>query len=181
MHLSNPRQSIHDAFAIHLTTSNGTGGGTKFDSNKWVAATTIAGLVISATLNQRPHLRGIAMLLNAPEKAVMMSDIVAIKSKVWADFVKAAVVLKITPAEQGLVVAHLDQIILGYKARVWNPESKAYIPSLIFPDVGVHRADRMNSLTMVVIDSLGRYDGQSLRPVSEMIREQREKQNDSNN
>lgn len=176
MRLTNPRHSIHDAFAIHLggpSDNLGSSGG-KFNSTKWLANAGVAGLVIRAVMNQPAHLRATAIFLNAPENTITANDMLSLKAGIWGRFIQKATTLKVTPADQGILVGYLDRILMGYRARIWNHESQQHTMGAMFNGYTKERAGRLTELANAILNGLQRYDQDSLDPVQDVIDRERE-------
>jgi len=178
MRFGNARQCIHDAFATHVTTPDRLeAGGTRYNSNAAVAHQAEAGLVLKAVLEQKPHLRGICIFINAPDGWARESDIAAMKIRIWSDFVKKG---DVEPRVQGEIVAILDRILLNYRRRCHNP-------SLGDVYLGSDMADALNrseqSYTTVIaqhqsrmMNIIQRHDLTALQPIWQVVNEYRDKQ-----
>lgn len=166
MKLRNARQSIHDSFALHLMTPEKTGGGGKFNSSNASASHVVAGMIIKATLAQSPHLRGTAIFLNAPDMSIADVDIASMKTKLWMDFLG---VTDSGPAIQGVLVAHLDRIIAGYRSRVWDNASTMYSTGIMFSGYGSESSKLLTIAANQIVDILMKYDTKSLIPVWKVV------------
>lgn len=175
MRFGNARQAIHDAFAIHLTTPDRNArGGTKFDSNAAIFNGMKAGLVIKAVAEQPAHLRGIALLVNAPEGAALVEEIVALKTKLWKIFrTKHQFDLQ----DEAEVAAVLEMLILGFKKRAWNHSSETLSPTTIANMITKDSAkrERVTENLNRMLDIIGHLDTKALQPVWQVIEDQREK------
>jgi hypothetical protein len=174
MRFTSARKAIHDSFAIHLTTPDGAGigSGTKFDSNQAVFNATKAGLVIGAVLDQRDDLRGCAMLMNAPDQSVQGSDIDGFKKGLWLSWTKNTTAKLPDQAE---VMANLDRIIMGYRARCWNPSSEKFSLGAVFSYATPAAKTRLLAFGNEVHDVINRMDSESLQPVWAVIQDQKDK------
>lgn len=173
MRLTNARHSIHDAFALHLggPTGSGGGGNAKFNSTRWAASAGTAGLVIKAVLDQPAHLRGTAIFMNAPDNTITLGDMIAMKSAIWAEFVKKDPPL---PMDQGVIMAYIDRILAGYRCRAWDNNSKQHTLGAMFAGYSDERGARLTALANRLIDKLSGYDSKSLIPVWAVIDKERE-------
>jgi hypothetical protein len=125
-----------------------------------------AGLVIRAVMNQPAHLRGTAIFLNAPENTITMNDMISLKSGVWGRFVTSN--QAIPPREQGILVAHIDRLLMGYRCRAWDAASKtAHTSGIMFAGLG--GADKLCELANRMLDIVADFDAKSLEPVWEVI------------
>jgi hypothetical protein len=173
MRLTNARQSIHDAFALHLggpADNLGNSGG-KFNSNKWLANAGVAGLIIRAVMSQTAHLRSTAIFLNAPENTITGTDIIIMKSAVWAVFIQKH---QVSPQDQGVLIGYIDRIFMGYRSRVWDHNSQQHTLGGMFGNYSKDRADRLTELANKMLDVVHDYDDASLRPVQDAIHDERE-------
>ena len=175
MKFKTARQCIHDAFSIQLGTpsmDNSTGSrGTKFDADVAIFNGVKAGVVISATLKQDPHLRGTAIVLNAPVPFVQEVDSRDMRRKVWSEFISKN--SDISPADQGDLVCALDKIIYGYRSRAWNPRSISYSIDSLFSG-GTKKEARLIEYAKKIETILGNFDSDSLQPIWHVIAEQKE-------
>lgn len=173
MRLTNPRHTIHDAFAIGLkgpADNLGNSGG-RFNSNKWLASMGTAGVIIRAVMDQPAHFRSVAIFLNAPENAITGTDIIIMKAAVWAAFIQKH---KVEPQDQGVLIGFIDRIFMGYRSRVWDHKSQQHTLGAMFGNYSKERSDRLTDLANKMIDVLHTYDDASLRPVQEAINAERE-------
>jgi hypothetical protein len=167
MRLTNARQSIHDAFAIHLGgPGDNLGSVGKVNTAKWLEKAGVAGLVIRAVLNQPAHLRSVAIFLNAPENTITGTDIVVMKSAVWAAFIQRG---QVSPQDQGALIGHIDRIFMGYRSRVWDHKSQQHTLGGMFSNYSKEKADRLTGLANKMIDVLHTYDSASQAPVWSVI------------
>lgn len=172
MRLTNPRHTIHDAFAIGLGgPGDNLGGSGKFNSNKWLASMGTAGLIIRAVMNQPAHLRSTAIYLNAPENTITGTDIIIMKSATWAAFIQRH---QVSPQDQGLLIGFIDRIFMGYRSRVWDHNSQQHTLGGMFGNYSKERGDRLTDLANKMLDVLHTYDDASLQPVQEAINAERE-------
>lgn len=174
MRLTNARHSIHDAFAIHLGgPKDNTGGGvTKFNSTKWLQTAGTAGLVIRAVMDQPAHLRGVAIFMNAPENTISLADLIALKTAAWSLFIRKHPAT--TPDDQGVIIAYIDRILLGYRSRVWDNRSDLHTAGRMFAHYSAERAARLSDLANALIDIVADMDNKSLGPVWAVIDSERE-------
>jgi hypothetical protein len=166
MRLSSARQSIHDAFAIHWggPADNIGGGGGKWNSTKWLAQAGTAGIIIRSVMNQPVTLRSTAIFLNAPDIAITQENMVHLKSGLWTKFIAAN---EVAPAHQGVLVAYLDRLMIGYRSRVWNRRSVLHTSGAIF--VGYAGRKTLVELANRLLDILQGFDSSSLMPVQGVI------------
>lgn len=170
MKLTNPRQSIHDAFAIHLGGPvDNLGGGHATGNNKRLSNAGTAGMIIQAVLNQPAHLRGTAIFMNAPENTVTMNDMISMKTGVWAKFISRN---PVEPYQQGVLIGHIDRIFMGYRSRVRDNNSILHTLGAMFGEYS--RKDELTDWANKMLDVLQVYDNRSLGPVSAVIRAERE-------
>jgi len=172
MKLTNARQSIHDAFALHLSgpIDNIGGGSAKFNSNRWLQQVGFAGYVIHAVMTQPAHLRGTAIFLNAPDNTMSAADVISMKQAVWTQFMAEAKKkwkTVVPPEEQGALIANLDRLLMGYRARAWHPKSQQHTTRGIFD--GFETPERLTTLANRLLDVLAEFDGESLKPVWKLI------------
>lgn len=172
MKFINARQSIHDAFAIHMTTGEWLGGGSNgFDSTKQTWRAMKAGLVIEAVLSQPDALRGIAMLMNCPDGMASDKDIRAMREEIWSRFVKAS---EFKSDEEMLTMKSLlEKVIIGCKFRAWNHDSKVFHTTHLVKLYSEGKQKRISRHINRLIDIITDIDGRSLVPVWEVIAEQR--------
>lgn len=176
----NPRVAIHNAFAIHMGTPDGVGGGTKFDSDAAIYMAMKAGMVISATMNQPKPARACAIYLNAHDGVLSESDLCAMKAWLWQKFLKRSHADNRTQAE---VMAVADYLIMGHKNRVWNHESLKLRPHaiarlIVQSDAAISRVvENCN----IYLDCLTQLDNTSLQPVIRLIAEQKERYENAKN
>lgn len=172
MRLSNPRQAIHDAFAIHLGgPSDNIGSTGKFNSTKWLEKAGVAGLVIRAVMNQTAHLRSAAIFLNAPENTISGTDIIILKAAVWSAFIQKN---QVSPQDQGVLIGFIDRIFMGYRSRVRNHESQQNTLGAMFGSYTKETADRLTDLSNKMLDVLHTYDDRSQAPVWVVIDAERD-------
>lgn len=167
MRLTTARQSIHDAFAIHLggPIDNIGGGAAKFNSTRWLANAGLAGFIIRAVMNQPAHLRGTAVYMNAPENTVTLADIIAMKSAVWTTFIQSG---PVSAEDQGVLVAYIDRIFGGYRIRAWNAKAR-HTGGAMFAGFADRDGSRLCRYANRIIDVLAGLDSESLKPVWEVI------------
>ncbi len=180
MRLTSARQSIHDAFALHLggpTDNLGSSGG-KFNSTKWLANAGTAGLIIKAVMNQTAHLRSTAIFLNAPENTITGTDIIITKAAVWAVFIQKN---QVSPQDQGVLIGMIDRIFMGYRSRVWDHNTIQHTLGAMFFNYGKERCDRLTDLANKMVDVLHKFDDASLRPVQEAINAVRDAESEAQN
>jgi hypothetical protein len=173
MRLTNPRQAIHDAFAIHLggPSDNLGGGGGKFNSTKWLEKAGVAGLVIRAVMNQTAHLRSAAIFLNAPENTISGTDIIILKASVWSAFIQKH---EVSPQDQGILIGFIDRIFMGYRSRIRNHVSQQNTLGGMFGNYTKEAANRLTDLSNKMLDVLHTYDDRSQAPVWAVIDAERE-------
>ncbi|MES2625911.1 MAG: hypothetical protein V4628_11585 [Pseudomonadota bacterium] len=177
MKLTNPRQSIHDAFAIHLGgPTDNIGGGHSSGNNKRLSNAGTAGLIIQAVMNQAAHLRGTAIFLNAPENTITMNDMIAMKTGVWTKFAAKNVV---DPYHQGVLISHIDRILMGYRSRVHDNNSILHTLGGMFSNYAMQ--DDLTDEANKILDVLQGFDNRSLSPVIAVIREEREAEDAESN
>jgi hypothetical protein len=170
MKLTNPRQSIHDAFALHLggPVDNLGGGHTKFNSNKWLGNAGIAGMIIQAVMNQPAHLRGTAIFMNAPENTITMNDLISMKTGLWAKFISKNAV---EPYQQGILIGNIDRILMGYRSRAHDNNSSLHTLGGMFSEYS-NRAE-ITAWANRMLDVMQVLDNRSLSPVMTAIRQER--------
>lgn len=175
MKLTNARKSIHDAFAMHLNgpEDNIGGGGGKWNSTKWLANAGTAGMIIRAVMMQPATLQGAAVFLNAPETSITQANMIALKQGLWTKFVLQNTV---APAHQGILVAHLDRLMIGYRARVWNRHSTAHTAGLMFNQYAGRKT--LTDLSNKLLDILQSFDTASLVPVQAAIDAEQDAESD---
>ena len=182
MRMHNARQAIHDAFALHDTYPGMVegGGSTKYDSDRAIFNGMKAGLIIRAVLNQRVYLRGCALLMNAADSVVNQEEVYALKAKIWMEFLNRT---NLNSRAQAEVMAISDELILGHKFRCWDHLGNRFAVHALAQLEG--RSDgatkRIIHNSNLFLDILTRIDNERLKPVWDVINDQREKYNAANN
>ena len=172
MRFTDARKAIHDSFALHLTTPDGIGGGTKYDSDAAIFRATKAGLIIAAVLDQPKELRGCAMLLNAPDQAVQGNDIADFKTGLWCAWTERS---SSGAKEHASIIAQLDKIIMGYRARCWDHTSKKFTVDSIFSESNPKTRTLLTKRAKEITEVIAKMDSESLQPVWAVIQDQKDK------
>jgi hypothetical protein len=126
---------------------------------------------------QPAHLRGTAIFLNAPDNAITQSDVVSMKAGLWAHFIESMAMSPkghLRAEEQGVLVAYMDRLLMGYRARVWNAKSAVHTAGAMFSGFQDVERKRLTWLSNAMLDMLAKFDSDALVPVWEVIDAERE-------